>query len=51
LHLVRGLYRWRFLIKARREVNIQLFILAWLDAIKPKGSLRINVDIDPYSFL
>ncbi len=51
LHLVRGLYRWRFLVKARREVNIQLFILAWLDAIKPKGSLRINVDIDPYSFL
>jgi primosomal protein N' (replication factor Y) len=51
LHLVRGLYRWRFLVKARREVNIQAYISAWLDGIKPKGSLRITIDVDPYNFL
>jgi primosomal protein N' (replication factor Y) len=51
LHLVRGSYRWRFLVKAKREVNVQAYLTAWLQGIKPKGSLRINVDIDPYSFL
>jgi primosomal protein N' (replication factor Y) (superfamily II helicase) len=51
LHLVRGLYRWRFLIKAKRDVNLQAFIEAWLTGIKPTGSLRMSVDIDPYSFV
>ena len=51
LHLVRGLYRWRFLVKARREVNIQDFLRQWLVGIKPKGSLDLAMDVDPYSFL
>jgi primosomal protein N' (replication factor Y) len=51
LHLIRGLYRWRFLVKSKREVSVQAYISAWLETIKPKGSLRVAVDIDPYSFL
>ena len=49
--LVRGRHRWRFLVKARRDVNIQEFLRAWLKDLKPKGSLHLAVDVDPYNFL
>jgi primosomal protein N' (replication factor Y) len=51
LHLVRGLYRWRYLVKARRSVNVQAFLRAWLASVKVPGSLRLAIDVDPYSFL
>jgi primosomal protein N' (replication factor Y) len=49
--LVRGRYRWRFLIKAGRETNVQAFVREWLQGVKPRGSLKIDIDVDPYSFL
>ncbi len=51
IHLVRGRHRWRFLLKAKRDVNIQDFLRQWLNGIKPKGSLDLAIDVDPYSFL
>jgi primosomal protein N' (replication factor Y) (superfamily II helicase) len=51
LHLVRGRYRWRFLLKAPRNSDLQAFISAWLAVERPRGSLRIHIDIDPYSFV
>ena len=51
IHLVRGRHRWRFLVKAGREVNIQGFLREWLRDVKVKGSLHLAVDVDPYSFL
>jgi primosomal protein N' (replication factor Y) (superfamily II helicase) len=49
--VVRGRHRWRFLVKAGRDVNIQGFLQSWLKDITPKGSLALAIDIDPYSFL
>jgi primosomal protein N' (replication factor Y) len=49
--LVRGRHRIRFLVKARREVDIQAFLRTWLKDVKPKGSLALQVDVDPYNFL
>jgi primosomal protein N' (replication factor Y) len=51
ISLVRGRYRWRFLIRASRAVNVQAFIRQWIGGFKPPGSLRIDIDVDPYSFL
>ncbi|MGI9462722.1 MAG: replication restart helicase PriA, partial [Aestuariivirgaceae bacterium] len=51
LHMVRGRYRWRFLIKCNRDVDIQAFIKSWLTDIKTRGSLRLAIDVDPYSFM
>jgi primosomal protein N' (replication factor Y) len=51
LHLVRGRYRWRFLIKSPRGADVQGFLRSWVGAIRPRGSMRIAIDIDPYSFL
>jgi primosomal protein N' (replication factor Y) len=52
LAIVRGRHRWRLLVKAPRELDIQAYLRAWLDALpKPPADLRLTVDIDPYSFL
>ena len=51
LHMVRGRYRWRFLVKCDRDVDIQSFMRSWLAGVKTRGSLRLAVDIDPYSFM
>lgn len=51
ISIVRGRHRIRFLVKAAREVNIQGFLRLWLKDVKPKGSLALQVDVDPYNFL
>jgi len=52
LAIVRGRHRWRLLVKASRELDIQGYIRAWMEAVPPiKGDLRLSIDIDPYSFL
>jgi len=50
--VVRGRHRWRLLVKAPREMDIQGYLRAWGEALpKISGDLRLTVDIDPYSFL
>jgi primosomal protein N' (replication factor Y) len=50
--VIRGRHRWRLLVKAPRDVDVQAYLRAWLGALPPlKGDLRLSVDIDPYSFL
>jgi primosomal protein N' (replication factor Y) len=49
--VIRGRHRWRFLVKAPRDKDIQSFLKKWLVAVKPKGSLTVDIDVDPYNFL
>ena len=49
--MVRGRHRIRLLVKAKRDVNLQAFLGAWLKDVKPKGSLALQLDVDPYNFL
>jgi primosomal protein N' (replication factor Y) len=51
LALVRGRRRKRFLVRADRTVDIQGFLSTWRARAKPPGSVRVTVDVDPYSFL
>lgn len=51
LALVRGRRRKRLLVRADRDVDIQGFLRAWLARVKVPGSVRLSVDVDPYSFL
>lgn len=51
LALVRGRRRKRLLVRADRDVDIQGFLRAWLQRVKVPGSVRLTVDVDPYSFL
>ncbi len=51
LALLRGRYRYRLLINARRSAQVQDVIRDWLDALKFPQGVRVSVDIDPYSFV
>jgi len=52
LALVAGRYRFRLLVHGEKRSNMQDFIRALLaEAPRPKGSVRVQVDIDPQSFL
>lgn len=51
LAVIKGRHRWRLLVRTGRNVNIQGFVRRWLQDVKPAGSLRVDVDIDPYQFL
>ena len=52
LAVIRGWHRQRLLVKAAREADLQGYLRAWLDgAEQPRGSVKLHVDVDPYSFL
>ena len=52
LAVVRGRYRYRLLAKSTRNFDLSAFIRDWLvHGPKTKGNLKLEVDIDPQSFL
>ena len=51
LALVRGRRRKRFLVRAERNVDLQGFLAAWRARAKVPNSVRVVIDVDPYSFL
>jgi primosomal protein N' (replication factor Y) (superfamily II helicase) len=51
LAVLRGRHRRRFLVKAGREVRLQPILRDSLARVRIAGSARIQIDIDPYSFL
>ncbi len=48
---LRGHYRHRLLVHAARGVNVQGAIRHWLGSVQWPGSVRVSVDINPYSFM
>ena len=51
LALLRGRHRRRLLLKARRDVAVQPLLWDWLGRVDVPASVRIQVDVDPVSFL
>lgn len=51
LSLLRGRYRYRLLMNARRSAEVQQVIRDWLGALNFPQGVRVSVDIDPYSFV
>jgi len=51
LALLRGRYRYRLLMKTPRETQIQRLLHEWLGGVSPRGGLRVQIDVDPYSFM
>ncbi len=49
--LLRGRHRRRLLLKVRRDVAVQPILRAWLGSVKVPGGGRVDVDVDPISFL
>lgn len=50
LFLLRDKYRYRLMLKTMRNINIQQVLSQWLKMVKVPSTVRVEVDIDPYSF-
>ncbi len=50
IFVLREKYRYRLLIKTAKNVNIQDVIKQWLKRVKIPSNVRVETDIDPYSF-
>lgn len=51
LSVIRGMHRRRFLIRANRGVDVSAFLAAWAGRVKLHSAVRVQIDVDPYSFL
>jgi primosomal protein N' (replication factor Y) len=51
LALLRGRHRRRLLLKARRDIAVQPVLREWLGRVEVPGTVRVQVDVDPVSFL
>ena len=51
MSLLRGRYRYRLLMNARRSVQLQDVIRQWLGRLDHPPGVRVAVDVDPYSFV
>jgi primosomal protein N' (replication factor Y) (superfamily II helicase) len=52
LALVRGRHRLRLLVKAPRSFDLSAYLREWLaNAPKKHGSIKLDIDVDPQSFL
>jgi primosomal protein N' (replication factor Y) len=49
--LLRGRHRQRLMAQAGRDINLPAVLRDWLASVKRPRSVRVQVDIDPYSFL
>jgi primosomal protein N' (replication factor Y) len=48
--LLRGRHRHRLLLKTRRDIAPQPLVQNWLAEVRVPSSVRVQVDVDPYSF-
>ena len=51
LAMLRGNHRRRLLLKAPKEVQVQPLLRRWIRQVRTAGGVRVQVDVDPYSFL
>ena len=52
LAVIRGRYRFRLLLKSARSFDLPDYLRHWLaNAPKTTGNLKLEVDVDPQSFL
>ncbi len=51
LALLRGRHRRRLLLRTRREIAVQPLLRAWLAKVQFSSRVRVEIDVDPVSFL
>jgi len=52
LAVIKGRYRFRLLLKSARGFDLSDYLRHWLAAApKPRGNLKLEIDVDPQSFL
>lgn len=48
---LRGLYRRRLFVQAESAVNLSKYMQAWRAKVRPPSKYKIQIDIDPQSFM
>jgi primosomal protein N' (replication factor Y) len=51
LAMLRGRHRYRLLMKTGRQISPQKLVKIWLDRVDIPAKIRVQIDIDPYSFM
>ncbi len=51
LAMLRGRFRFRLLVTARRTVPLSAILRDWLQRVPVSAGVRVTVDVDPYSFM
>ena len=51
LAILRGRHRRRLLLKVRRDIAVQKLLRLWLSAVSIPSQVRVEIDVDPMSFL
>ncbi len=51
IYMLRNKYRYRLLLKTSKNIKIQEVIKEWLRRVQAPSNVRIEVDVDPYSFM
>lgn len=49
--VLRGRHRRRLLVRSDRGVDLSAYMAAWKDRVKLSASVRVTIDIEPYSFM
>lgn len=49
--VVRNWHRWRFLLSCPKEIKLQPIIREWLKTTPWPSQIKMQIDIDPYSFM
>lgn len=50
MYMLRNKYRYRLLIKTAKSIALQQLIKDWLGKVNIPSTVRVEVDVDPYSF-
>jgi primosomal protein N' (replication factor Y) len=51
LAMLRGRHRRRLLLKTRRDIMVQPILRGWLAGVQVPRGVRVDVDVDPVSFM
>ena len=51
IYILRSKYRYRLLLKTLKTINIQSVVQTWLSRLSVASNVKVEVDIDPYSFM
>jgi len=51
IFLLRGKYRYRILLKGNNRKNLNIFNKKMLNFVDKPSSVKVVVDVDPYSFM
>jgi len=51
ISLLRGKFRRRLLLKTTREIAVQPILRAWLSRVEVPRAVKVDVDVDPVSFM